>query len=462
MKILLIAYDNGSYIQHFPLGIAYIAGALKKEGYDVTIYNQDKFHYPEEHLTAYLDKNHFDVVGLGIIAGYYEYRKILKISDAINHSKQRPFYVIGGHGPSPEPEYFLKKTKADAAVLGEGEETIKELLKTWARKGSFHKIKGIAFREGDKGIINDKREVIKDVDSIPWPAYDLFPIDYYKLIRVQHASKTDYVMDILSGRGCPFNCTFCYRIDKGFRPRKNEHIIEEIKFLKNNYNINYFSFADELLMSSEARTISLCEDFIKAQLNIKWRCSGRLNYARSAVLKTMKKAGCVFINYGIEAMDNEVLKKMNKHLTTDMIITGVEATLKAGISPGLNIIFGNLGDNKKTLNKGVKFLLKYSDAIELRTIRPVTPYPGCPLYYYAIEKGLLVDVEDFYENKHINSDLIAVNFTDLNDEEVYQALLEANTKLIKDYYKKKSDQMIDRTKKLYLNKDSSFRGFRQT
>src|SRR3990170_562092 len=120
-------------------------------------------------------------------------------------------------------------------------------------------------------------------------------------------------------------------------------------------------------------------------------------------------------------MDDQVLKNMQKALTTKLIIKGIEATLSAGISPGLNILFGNIGDNKETLNKGVEFLLKYDDGAQLRTIRPVTPYPGSPLYYYAMEKDLLRDCEDFYENKHVNSDLVAINFTDLSDDEFHLA-----------------------------------------
>jgi radical SAM superfamily enzyme YgiQ (UPF0313 family) len=175
----------------------------------------------------------------------------------------------------------------------------------------------------------------------------------------------------------------------------------------------------------------------------------------------MKKAGCVFINYGIEAMDDQVLKNMRKGLTTKMILKGVRETLEAGISPGLNIIFGNIGDNRQTLAKGVEFLLKYDDGAQLRTIRPVTPYPGSPLYYYAIEKGLLKDCEDFYENKHVNSDLLTVNFTDLDDEEFHLSLFEANKEILANYYQKKLANSIDECKKLYLESDASFRGFRQ-
>ena len=461
MKILLVVYDNESYIHYFPVGLAYIAAVLKREGYHVDIYNQDKEHYPDEHLTYFLDNNHYDIIGISVIGGYYQYRKLLGLSRAINNSKKRPFYIIGGHGPSPEPAYFLKKTQGDAIVLGEGEVTVVELVNAVADKKPLIGVPGVAFREGDRVTINEKRPLIVDIDSISWPAYELFPIEYYRLMRDPHTSVTDFVMPVLSGRGCIFRCNFCYRMDEGFRPRSSEPIIEEIKFLQDKYHITYIEFADELLMSSIGRTTELCNSFLEADLKFKWFCNGRLNFAKPEVLKLMKRAGCVFINYGIEAMDDQILKNMNKSLTTGIIREGIEATLNAAISPGFNIIFGNIGENKETLEKGVDFLLKYDDGSQRRTIRPVTPYPGSPIYYYAIEKGLLVDCADFYENKHVNSDLLSVNFTELTDDEFHQALLEANSRLLQNYYQKRLEDVSRQMFNLYVNKDSSFRGFRQ-
>jgi radical SAM superfamily enzyme YgiQ (UPF0313 family) len=287
-------------------------------------------------------------------------------------------------------------------------------------------------------------------------------MDYYSLIRRPRIKNNQRAFSVLSGRGCPFRCNFCYRMDKGYRPRSPESIIEEIRILKKDFSISYITFIDELLMASEQRTVTLCEAFIKAELNITWSCNGRLNYATPEVLKTMRKAGCVFINYGIESMDDNMLKVMNKNLTEKQIETGIKATLAESISPGFNIIFGNIGETTDILQKGVDFLLKYDDHSQLRTIRPVAPYPGCDLYYYAIEKGLLKDCADFYENKHINSDLLSVNFTDLSDEEFHGHLFDANKKLLNNYYQHRGNSMIDLAKKLYLNKDAGFRGFRQT
>jgi len=460
MRVLLVIYDNDAYVNWFPQGLAYIAAVYKKAGHEVVIYNQDIYHYPDEHLTEYLNRNRFDAVGVSIVAGYYQYRKLMKISQAVNAAAHRPFYMIGGHGPAPEPEFFLKKTGADLVVIGEGEITALEIAEALAGKRNLRSVNGIAFLESGRLVVRDTRPLIRDIDEIPWPAYELFPMDHYTLLRLPNIKNSERCVPIVSGRGCTFRCNFCYRMDKGFRPRSAAGIIEEIQYLKKDYRIGYISFADELLMSSEKRTVELCEAFIKAKLNIHWCCNGRLNFAKPDVLRLMKEAGCVFINYGIEALDDDVLRRMNKKLTVKQIVRGIENTLAQGLSPGFNIIFGHIGDTKETLNRGVEFLLKYDDHSQLRTIRPVTPYPGCDLYYDAIALGLLKDAEDFYEHKHINSDLLAVNFTDLTDEDFHLALMEANKKLIKHYFDSKTEELFKVSEDLYVNKNESFRGFR--
>lgn len=462
MRILFVIYDNQSYMTYFPLGVGYLASFLRNRGYEIFIYNQDVYHYPEEHLVDYLKRNHFDVIGVSVIAGYYQYAKLLKLSGAINSVPCRPFYVIGGHGPSPEPEYFLKKTRADAVVIGEGEIALTNLLDALACQKSLSAVKGLAYREGEKVVVNERERLIEDVDSIPFPAWNLFPMAHYSLMRAPGVRPTERTFQVLTGRGCPYACNFCYRMDPGFRPRSPEAVIEEMSILKRDYGVTFFDFVDDLFMFGENRIIEFCEKLIRVNLNIHFICEGRLNFATPEVLQVMKRAGCIFINYGIESLDEAALEVMNKKLTVDQIIKGVENTLAVGIHPGLNIIFGNIGETPDSLRQGVEFLLKYTTYSQLRTIRPVTPYPGCPLYYYAIEKGLLEGPEDFYERKHLNSDLLTVNFTELSDEEFYRLLFEANRVLIEDYFEKQKLDYVDMARKLYIEKDVTFRGFRQT
>jgi len=461
MRVLLVVYDNDSYIHIFPMGLGYIAAVLEKDGHEIEVYNQDLHHYPDAHLTSYLNDHHFDVIAVSVIAGYYQYQKLLKISTAINEAKDRPIYMIGGYGPTPAPEYFIEKTGCDIVVMGEGEGTAVELLRALENKTPLGDVAGIAFKDGSDVTINPRRALIEDLDSIPWPSYHKFPIEYYRLQKEPRCETTDFAMPMMSARGCTFKCTFCYRMDTGYRARDPINLLDEVEFLYKEYGITYISFQDDLLMSSVSHTEDVCREFKKRNLPVKWNCNGRLNYCSVELVKMMRDAGCVFINYGIEAMDDQVLKNMKKGLRTDMIVKGIEMTLEAGISPGLNMMFGNIGDTPQTLKKAVDFLVKYDDFSQMRTIRPVTPYPGSPLYYDAIEKGLIKDAADFYENKHVNSDLLAANFTEMSDDELYQCLTEANTTLLTNYHKCAQEMALEQVTNLYKDRQVGFRGFRQ-
>jgi len=450
MRVLLIVYDNDSYIPFFPQGIAYLAAALAKGGHHVSIYHQDIHHWPKEHLTHFLNTTDFDMVGLGFVAGYYQFRKAQDISRAISRSRRRSAftYVLGGHGPAAEPRYFLEKMQADFVVVGEGEGAILDIA--------------------DGGI---KKETIlaydlayENIDDYPWPAYDFFPSEPYRRIRFPLTKRNEFAMPILTGRGCRFRCTFCYRMDTTFRPRSPEAVIEEMKFLHNDddWRISHFQFSDELFMSSGDRINRFCTALLSANVHkwASWDCNGRLNFANEPNLSIMKRAGCRYINYGIEALDDEVLEKMNKHLTVEQIIKGVEATKKAGIYPGLNFMWGNIGDTKTTLKKAVKFLLKYDGVAELRTIRPVTPYPGSKLYQRAINERLLGGPEDFYEAKHRNSDLATVTFTGIPDKDFNYDLFLANWQLLDGYYHRCLQEAQKECADFYDGKNPGFRGFR--
>lgn len=458
-KILLIVYDNDAHIGFFPMGVAALAAHCRASGFEVDIYNQDVHHYPDEHLTWYLDANHYDIVGLSFIGAYYPYIKAKAISRAIHNAKRRPFYVIGGHGPSPEPEYFLRLLGADVVVMGEGEEAFVELA-----KGGDGDVSGVAYRVGDKVWINERREPISDIDSLPFPAYDLFPMDHYKLRRdAAHVPRVGnrFSVQMLSGRGCKFACNFCYRIDEGMRLRSAESIVDEMNYLFLEWGIRHFMFYDDLLMESESRTISLCEAFIRSgPPDMTFTCQGRLNYATPEVLKVMERAGCAYIYYGVESYNDDMLKVMKKALTTDTIRAGLDNTRAAGIRFSPNIIFGNIGETREHLQNSVDLLLEYDDCAQLRAIKPVTPYPGSPLYDYAIEKGLLEGPADFYENKHTNTDLLSVNFTAMSDDDFYDALHHANQQVIDNYCQQLQWNYDAQLMHLYRDKDASFRGFR--
>ena len=443
-KILLIVYDNGSHIPFFPQSTFYLLQALRSHGeHLVGVWHQDMHHGEAKYLTEILDTNAFDIVGLGFVAGYYQYKIAKQLAEAVNASKRRKEinFVLGGHGPGAEPDYFMRVLSADTVVVGDGEKAICDIA-----SGNL------------KGIIQGEPATADDINL---GVYADMSVDYYKMIRWPTSKPTDFCFPILSSRGCKWSCSFCYRMRKGFHERSVDSIMDEIRYLHTNHAINHFQFSDELLMSSKARTEEICQAIQRLPFKIKWDCNGRLNYAQPTLLTMMRQTGCEYVNYGIESLNQDMLNQMGKGLTVAQITKGVEATLKAKISPGLNLIWGFPGDTPQNLTLAVDFLKKYDPCHELRTVRPVTPYPGTKLYQKAINDGLLEGPEDFYERKHVNSDLIAVNFMDISTKEAHKCLMNANRQLYYNYLNKRQDEFIESTRRLYTENDTSFRGFRE-
>lgn len=458
-KVLFIIHDVYQDDNLFPLGIAYLATVLRKNNIDVAIYSQDVFHYTNEQLAEYLDENEFDIIGLGFMAARFK-ETAEPLCDIINKHKKNAWFVIGGACPSAIPQYMLLATDADIVAVGEAEETIVELVKYKTKGGDLSKVKGIVHWRG----ITERRQPIMDLDTIPFPDWSIFPMDNYtSCLQLYGAKKKDIAFSILTSRGCINRCNFCYRMEKGIRVRSIENIIEEMKLLYAFHGVNYFEIEDELFILSKERIRKFRDAIKKAKLKIKFYCQARVDIFDEEIAELLKEAGCQFLNFGMESSDQKVLDLMNKRTTVEQNINAAEITRKMGIGVGLNFIWGNIGDTEHSLKENVELIKNFNTYNQIRTIRPVTPYPGCDLYYEAIKRGLLTGPEDFF-NKFKNSDLLTVNFTDIPDERFYELLYEANKDLINDHFHQAGNMvganaLIDNFYNLYF-KGAQFRGAR--
>ena len=442
MKYLFIIHDVYQDDNQFPLGSAYLASILRNNGYSVEIYCMDIFHYSNKQLADHLDRNKYDMIGLGFMSARFT-MTVPALCETINKHKKNARFILGGPAPSATPEYILEETGADAVVVGEAENMILDI----------HDRINYSTPESN-------------LDSLPFPAWDLFPMDKYtNCIRFPGMSNNDRFFSLISSRGCINKCTFCYRIEKGLRLRSIPNVVDEIKILNERYGINYFLFADEFFALSKKRIREFNQKLIEYNLNIKYICVTRVKAVDTEVLQLLKDGGCVFINYGFESMDADVLKEMAKNTTPEDNENAAKLTKEAGIPFGLNFIWGFSNDTADTLWKSVEFIKEYNSYDQLRTIRPVTPYPGCPLYYDAIKNGLLDGPGDFYK-RFKNSDLIMINFTAMNLKTVYNNLYQANSELIDDHYqhtsmtKKERDRIKSGFYKLYFEGNSTFTGAR--
>ena len=365
------------------------------------------------------------------------------------------------------PEYVLKKTRADIAAIGEAEETIVELLKCKLKKGDLSQVKGIAYWDNQDVVINQRREPIWKLDSIPFPQWSLFPMERYTTcLKLFDMEEQEKALALLTSRGCINKCNFCYRMEEGIRFRSVENIIKEMKFLKENYGVTYFQIADELFIFSKKRIFDFYQALKENNLKIKFICSARVDIFDEEMAVCLKESGCTFLNFGMESSDQQVLNLMHKNTTVEQNIEAAKITKKTGIGLGLNFIWGNKGDSEKSLRDNVSLIKEYNTYDQIRTIRPVTPYPGSELYYEAVERGLLAGPDDFF-NRFKNSDLLTVNFTDIPEKKFYQLLFEANKELINDYFEhttkdvNRANELIKGFFDLYFKNKIDFRGARQ-
>ncbi len=469
-KVLFIVHDVYQEDNEFPLGIGYLSAVLKKYGADVTICCQDLFHHTNKEMAQrYLKNEEYDLIGVGFLAARFK-ETIIDLCETINKYKKDAKLILGGHGASAIPEYILKTTKADLIAIGEAEETIVEVLDAILHNSGFENIKGIAYRENNKVYVNERRKTIKHLDDLPFPAWDLFPMEIYTTnMEYPNLGEDEKAIQIITSRGCTNRCTFCYRMERGIRFRKIENVIEEMRYLYNKYGVTYFVIQDELFIASFKRlekfVNALKENDLYGKIKYNISVGIRADVATDELAQMLKESGCTYVNIGFESVEQQCLDEYKKNTTVEDNIKSAELMIKYDIRMGVNFIWGIMSDNADTLRKSVDFIKKYNTYAELRTIRPITPYPGCELYYDTIDKGLLTGPKDFFE-KIKNSDLLTVNFTDIPNDKFYNMLFEANKELILDHYNhtdgdmEEADKMIENFYNLYFKGDVKFRGAR--
>ena len=460
--VLFIIPDNYQIDNAFPLGIGYLSSVLQKLGANVTTYCMDIFHYSLINLKTYLLENKFDLIGIGFLAPRFE-ETIVDLCNIVNEYKNDAQFVLGGHGASPIPEYILKRTNANIVVMGEGERIITDIY----NEINLEKINGIAYNKNNKIIVNERQQPIKDLDSIPFPLWSIFPIDdYIDGVKFVGCNPEDRLFPIISSRGCVNKCGFCYRLEKGIRFRSISNVIKEIEELHRLYNINYFKIQDECFVLTEKRVEEFSNAFNNLDFDIKYTCECIPNHLTENIAYMLKKSGCAFIDFGFENMNAKVLKFLPKGTTPEDNIRAAKIARKYDLPMGLNFIWNCPYDNTETLYENAKFLKQYNNYAQIRTIRPMTPYPGCPFYYKAIADNKLKNSEEFF-SKFKNSDRIVANFMDMDEDVCYESLYQVNKDLIFDHAKhtdmtdEEANNLIKEYYKLYfLDSDYKFRGVR--
>lgn len=370
-----------------PLGLGYLA-AVVKEQYSVKIVDMAAAKYKKGDLIDILEKERPRLVGItSLVNAHNNGCRVSRIvKDVLG---DETMIIMGGPHVTFLAEETLQENSAiDVVVLKEGEITFKELVQ-YRFEGNIQleEIKGIAFRKGNEIMFTEERAVITDLDSIPFPARELFDLTLYQEPGT-----------IITGRGCPFTCTFCASSSlcgRRFRARSAENVLDEISELYHKYDIRKLFFADDTLVYNRKRAIDICQGMLDRELSITWGCGTRVDCLPQDCLELMYKAGCRGILLGVESGDEKTLQNIGKGISLEMIMDTAERVHKMGILLTCSFILGLPDDTEESLKRTLELARKLK-ALKKEPTEPdvviyfsiLTPLPGTEIYNHMDELGI--------------------------------------------------------------------------
>lgn len=358
-----------------PLGLGYLSAVLEKNGFSVEILDGQSDVYTLDSIRAWFELKKPDIVGVTCLS----YDRYLAYKICALAKNTGAYTIIGGpHVTFTDMDVLKKFPYIDTVVRGEGEQTILELMNCLERGERFENIQGISYRADGQVVRNSDRELIKNLDEIPFPAWHLFPIKKY----MYHP--------VIGSRGCPNNCIYCsspamWRRKVRFRSAIN--IVDEIEFVIKNYGKKIVHFKDDTLLVNKKWAIEICDEIIKRGLDIEWKCLGRVDNIDQELLQKLKRAGCKKIDYGIESGNENILENIKKRIDKGQAKTALKLTRDFGLNSTAYFMLGHPSETVETLNDTFNF------AHELRSKNPgfsvVDILPGTYLFEVAKANGVL-------------------------------------------------------------------------
>lgn len=369
------------------LGICSLAAYTRQHGFETVLV--DAYNLGMDTSTAVERVLEFKPTHVGITAMTFTIALAGEFARQLKRKAPHVITIIGGNHVTALPETTLQEyPDFDIGVLGEGEETLVEILKLPSEKVYLGQVKGIIFWDAAKHLKRTGgRPQIKELDSLPFPAWDMLPGFPWFYKPTPTNFKKLPVASLVTSRGCPYHCTFCDRSVFGNTCRwfSSRYILRMIKELKARYAVREVCFYDDTFTAHRKRLVELCEGLLAEQVKISWSCLGRVDFVDEELLALMKRAGCWLISYGIESASQEILDLYEKKTTAEQVKRAVEATKRAGIKARGFFIIGGPLETEATVDE-LKELL---DMVPLDDIHLsfFTPIPGSRLYEDAERYG---------------------------------------------------------------------------
>ncbi|MFP4052826.1 MAG: B12-binding domain-containing radical SAM protein [Phycisphaerae bacterium] len=364
-----------------PLGLAWLAAALRRAGHQVTILDAHAEQLsPAEAARALARQQPPDLLGLTATTPLIA--PAMEIAATLRRQWPATRIVFGGVHPTVLPGEVLACEAVDAVVRGEGERTLVEL----ADGRPPETIDGLSFRAGGQVVHNPDRELIADLDSLGMPAWDLLPVHLYR--PAAGAARRLPAVSVLATRGCPGRCTFCYRIfGQRLRCRSGQAVAEEVALLQDRYGIREVCFYDDTFTAVRREVRAFCDAVEQMELDLTWSCFSRVDTFDANLFGRMKAVGCHQVMYGVESGSRAVLESIRKSQDVGQVRDVVRATQKLGLEVRAAFMLGNPGETEQSLRETIRFALELDPDLALFNV--ATPYPGTEMFAHAEAGGHL-------------------------------------------------------------------------
>lgn len=416
MKVLLINPPQTFYAGsdqpagNLPLGLMYIASVLEQSNYKTEIL--DAFMtdapfvkngkaisvgLPYGQIKAQISSRKPDIIG---IAGPFtcQIEHSLKISSIAKEIDPSILTVVGGPHVTVVPKGFLEEAKnVDIAVTGEGEYAMRDIAEYFQGKKQLEDVLGIAYRKNGEIKVNSPRPFLKNLDELPYPAYDHVDMEQYlNPKKIGYRSFRNRAISMITSRGCPFNCCFCsvhLHMGKGFRAHSENYVLNHIQFVVDKFKVKNVFFEDDNLTFDIPRFEAICDGLISRKIKIGWETPNgvRADRLNLHLLEKMKKSGCQSVFFGVESGDQQILDKVIcKSLDLNQVVEVAKLCRNIGLKTGGFYIIGCPGETKENMQRTVDFALMLKRDFDVGMhLFVATPSFGTQLYEQCKAKGYI-------------------------------------------------------------------------
>lgn len=414
MNVLLIRpprrniYDAGLSVP--PLGLAYIASSLREQGHTVEILDAYALRWSWSKMSQHLQNIFVDVIGFTVMTPMLD--TVAKAVKIVRSSCR--FLIVGGpHPTAVKHDVFDDLPEIDYAVVGEGELVVCELLDYLQDRNS--NVPSQVEMKLPNGVVARKKTFVPastpNVHDISLPSRDLLPQKHYHYL---FATKPGFAT-MISSRGCPFRCSFCDKSVGGsrWRARSAVDVVDEMETLQKE-NIGFINFYDDNFLLSRSRVVAICEEILRRNLQIEWKCEGRVDSVDLELLQLMRRAGCRVIAYGVESGNAQSLELLRKDITVEQSVTAFQLTKQAGIRSLAYMILGVPGEDTEDVERSIQFV----DDIgaDYAQFSSLTSMPGTPIS----QSASFVSVKN-----PLDADIQRRTLTDMNGPELQRLLQKA-------------------------------------